>query len=91
MAVVQDVEGRGGAYHHSIMNEIRTFPVGAHRLRGAAIALIMCCLTQCIRKWGFRRCEDIVWIKSNKATSGFSYVDQKSVLQNTKVSRLLYC
>ena len=41
---------------------------------------------QCLRKWGFRRCEDICWVKANVMNPGKSqHLDPKSVLQNTKV------
>lgn len=42
----------------------------------------------CLKKWGFRRCEDICWIKTNKdANRKASTVRQyaNSVLQHTKV------
>lgn len=38
---------------------------------------------ECLRKWGFRRCEDIVWIKTNKK-QGISYLEPKSIFQSTK-------
>ena len=45
----------------------------------------------CLTKWGFRRAEDICWIKTNrdpsrKATSTIRQ-DAQAVLQHTKVSR----
>lgn len=39
----------------------------------------------CLRKWGFRRCEDICWIKTNKDNPGKTKtLDPKAVLQRTK-------
>lgn len=41
---------------------------------------------QCLRKWGFRRCEDICWIKTNKNNPGKTKtLDPKAVFQRTKV------
>ena len=41
----------------------------------------------CLRKWGFRRCEDICWIKTNVTQERRSALrpDAHSVLQHTKV------
>ena len=42
----------------------------------------------CLQKWGFRRCEDICWIKANtsKQDKGASiHQDFHSTLQHTKV------
>lgn len=41
----------------------------------------------CLKKWGFRRCEDICWIKTNKEAGRKAAVrqDANSVLQHTKV------
>ena len=41
----------------------------------------------CLRKWGFRRCEDICWIKTNVSQERRSALrpDAHSVLQHTKV------
>ena len=40
---------------------------------------------KCLRAWGFRRCEDICWIKTNKKEPGnVKYMEPKSVLQHTK-------
>ena len=40
---------------------------------------------ECLKKWGFRRCEDIVWIKTNCKNPGKTqHQDQKAILQNTK-------
>ncbi|KAG5321939.1 MET14 methyltransferase, partial [Pseudoatta argentina] len=39
----------------------------------------------CLRKWGFRRCEDICWIRTNINNPGHSKnLDSKAVLQRTK-------
>lgn len=41
----------------------------------------------CLRKWGFRRCEDICWIKTNKDPSRkyMLHQDPHACLQHTKV------
>eukprot|EP00794_Sanderia_malayensis_P016688 gene16688-18382_t len=40
---------------------------------------------KCLRAWGFRRCEDICWIKTNKKDPGnVKYMEPKAVLQHTK-------
>ncbi len=41
----------------------------------------------CLRKWGFRRCEDICWIKTNKDPSRKYILQQDShaCLVHTKV------
>ncbi|CAG2163145.1 unnamed protein product [Oppiella nova] len=40
---------------------------------------------QCLRKWGFRRCEDICWIKTNIKTEGHSKnLEQNALFQRTK-------
>ncbi|KAG8091771.1 hypothetical protein GUJ93_ZPchr0012g21049 [Zizania palustris] len=41
---------------------------------------------QCLKKWGFRRCEDICWIKTNKknATPGLRH-DSNTLFQHSKV------
>lgn len=40
---------------------------------------------QCLRKWGFRRCEDICWIKTNKKNIGHNKnLDPKAIFQQTK-------
>ena len=46
----------------------------------------------CLKKWGFRRCEDICWIKSNAqaAHKVAARQDAFAVLQHTKVRTLLY-
>ncbi|CAH8619826.1 unnamed protein product [Dicrocoelium dendriticum] len=38
----------------------------------------------CLRKWGFRRCEDICWIKTNKGTPGHEALEPGAVFQRTK-------
>ncbi|XP_066584762.1 N6-adenosine-methyltransferase non-catalytic subunit isoform X3 [Prorops nasuta] len=39
----------------------------------------------CLRKWGFRRCEDICWIRTNINNPGHSKnLDSKAALQRTK-------
>nr|CAH7753001.1 unnamed protein product [Callosobruchus chinensis] len=39
----------------------------------------------CLRKWGFRRCEDICWIRTNIKNPGHSKnLDPKAVFQRTK-------
>ncbi|KAH0671434.1 hypothetical protein KY290_025868 [Solanum tuberosum] len=45
---------------------------------------------QCLKKWGFRRCEDICWVKTNKttATPGLRH-DSHTLLQHTKEHCLL--
>lgn len=41
----------------------------------------------CLRKWGFRRCEDICWIRTNvKNPSHSKNIEAKAVFQRTKVS-----
>lgn len=40
----------------------------------------------CLRKWGFRRCEDICWIRTNINNPSHSKnLDPKAVFQRTKV------
>ena len=40
----------------------------------------------CLRRWGFRRCEDICWIKTNAHAPGHSKnLEPKAVFQRTKV------
>ncbi|XP_054168022.1 N6-adenosine-methyltransferase non-catalytic subunit-like [Oppia nitens] len=40
---------------------------------------------QCLKKWGFRRCEDICWIKTNIKTPGHSKnLEQNALFQRTK-------
>ncbi|CAN4115366.1 unnamed protein product [Withania somnifera] len=45
---------------------------------------------QCMKKWGFRRCEDICWVKTNKtnATPGLRH-DSHTLLQHSKEHCLL--
>ncbi|KAI3943951.1 hypothetical protein MKW92_047185 [Papaver armeniacum] len=40
---------------------------------------------QCLKKWGFRRCEDICWVKTNKthATAGLRH-DSRTLFQHSK-------
>nr|CAG4644838.1 EOG090X07CF [Leptodora kindtii] len=39
----------------------------------------------CLRRWGFRRCEDICWIKTNSESPGHSKnIEPKAVFQRTK-------
>ena len=39
----------------------------------------------CLRKWGFRRCEDICWIKTNKKNIGHNKnLEPKAIFQRTK-------
>lgn len=40
---------------------------------------------QCLRKWGFRRCEDICWIKTNIKNPGHSKnLEPRAIFQRTK-------
>ena len=42
---------------------------------------------QCLKKWGFRRCEDICWIKTNSKSPGNlskNTLDPKAIFQRTK-------
>lgn len=40
---------------------------------------------QCLRKWGYRRCEDICWIKTNKKNIGHNKnLEPKAIFQRTK-------
>lgn len=40
----------------------------------------------CLRRWGFRRCEDICWIRTNISNPGHSKnLETKAVFQRTKV------
>ncbi|XP_059317441.1 N6-adenosine-methyltransferase non-catalytic subunit MTB-like isoform X1 [Lycium ferocissimum] len=45
---------------------------------------------QCLKKWGFRRCEDICWVKTNKtnATPGLRH-DSHTLFQHSKEHCLL--
>jgi len=41
---------------------------------------------QCLKKWGFRRCEDICWIKTNIKNPGHNKnLEPKAIFQRTKV------
>ena len=41
---------------------------------------------QCLRKWGFRRSEDICWIKTNIKNPGHNKnLEMKAIFQRTKV------
>lgn len=43
----------------------------------------------CLRRWGFRRCEDICWIRTNSKNPGHSKnLEPNAVFQRTKVG---YC
>ena len=43
----------------------------------------------CLRKWGFRRCEDISWIRTNINNPGHSKnLEPKAIFQRTKVLHL---
>lgn len=40
---------------------------------------------QCLKKWGFRRCEDICWIKTNSKSPGHSNnLEPNAIFQRTK-------
>ena len=39
---------------------------------------------QCLKKWGFRRCEDICWIKTNFKKKNPKYIDQGALFSRTK-------
>jgi N6-adenosine-specific RNA methylase IME4 len=44
----------------------------------------------CLRRWGFRRCEDICWIRTNINNPGHSKnLETKAVFQRTKVNQCL--
>ena len=38
----------------------------------------------CLQNWGFRRCEDICWIRTNARQSGTGILDPRAVLARTK-------
>ena len=40
---------------------------------------------QCLAEWGFRRCEDISWIKTNAKNPGSVSLETNAILQRTKV------
>jgi mRNA (2'-O-methyladenosine-N6-)-methyltransferase len=40
---------------------------------------------ECLKKWGFRRCEDICWVKTNSSEPGnTAHLETKSIFQHTK-------
>ncbi|XP_046859175.1 N6-adenosine-methyltransferase non-catalytic subunit-like isoform X1 [Xenia sp. Carnegie-2017] len=40
---------------------------------------------KCLRKWGYRRCEDICWIKTNKKNPGnVKFLEPNAIFQHTK-------
>ncbi|XP_038061357.1 N6-adenosine-methyltransferase non-catalytic subunit-like [Patiria miniata] len=39
---------------------------------------------QCLAEWGFRRCEDICWIKTNATKPGSVSLETNAILQRTK-------
>ncbi|XP_072038432.1 N(6)-adenosine-methyltransferase non-catalytic subunit METTL14-like [Amphiura filiformis] len=39
---------------------------------------------ECLRDWGFRRCEDICWIKTNMKNPGNITLEPNAILQRTK-------
>lgn len=44
---------------------------------------------ECLKKWGFRRCEDICWIKTNKrCKTPKRVVHSTGIFQRTKVTKL---
>lgn len=43
---------------------------------------------QCLKKWGFRRCEDICWIKTNFKRRVPKSVDGASLFVRTKVCNI---
>ena len=47
---------------------------------------ILTILFQCLKIWGYRRCEDICWIKTNIQNPGHNKnLEPNSILQRTKV------
>jgi N6-adenosine-specific RNA methylase IME4 len=46
----------------------------------------------CLRKWGFRRCEDICWIKTNKDSSRkyMLHQDPHNCIVHTKVKLVAF-
>lgn len=45
----------------------------------------------CLKKWGFRRCEDICWIRTNIGNPGHSKnLDSKAIFQRTKVQTIYH-
>lgn len=72
-------------------DDIQALPVGelaAHR----SFVFLWCGSSEgldmgrnCLRKWGFRRCEDICWIRTNIGDPGHSkMLEPRSVFQRTK-------
>lgn len=46
------------------------------------------CYFQCLKRWGYRRCEDICWIKTNiENPTKSKTVEPRAILKRTKV----YC
>lgn len=44
----------------------------------------------CLRQWGFRRCEDICWIRTNSKNPGHSKnLEPNAVFQRTKVDHFI--
>lgn len=44
----------------------------------------------CLRRWGFRRCEDICWIRTNSKNPGHSKnLESNAVFQRTKVNNCI--
>lgn len=44
---------------------------------------------ECLKKWGFRRCEDICWIKTNKKSPEHNRnIESGAILQRTKVTKI---
>ncbi|GAQ87453.1 Methyltransferase [Klebsormidium nitens] len=38
----------------------------------------------CLKKWGFRRCEDICWLKTNRENQAPPRYDESTIMQHTK-------
>jgi len=46
---------------------------------------------ECLKKWGFRRCEDICWIKTNKKSPEHNRnIESGAIFQRTKVKYLTF-
>lgn len=44
----------------------------------------------CLKRWGFRRCEDICWIRTNSKNPGHSKnLESNAVFQRTKVDNFI--
>ena len=85
-------------YHNKLWNVNYVFQIVLHKMSLSQIAgnpsfiFIWCGSAegldmgrQCLRKWGFRRCEDICWIKTNKTKPGnTTYLEPKALFQHTK-------